>query len=46
MTNKVKKIKGIKIAVCVFLVIALAIVGVLFFPLMGQKHTEVWSADQ
>ena len=46
MTKKAKIIKGIKIAVCVFLVIALAIAGVLFFPLTGEKHTEIWSADQ
>lgn len=46
MSKKSKIFKGIKIAVCVFLVIALAVVGVLFFPLTGEKHIEVWSADQ
>ena len=46
MTKKEKTIKGVKITVCVILVIALAIVGVLFFPLMGEKHTEIWSADR
>lgn len=46
MTKKEKTIKGVKITVCVILVIALAIVGVLFFPLMGEKHTEIWSSDQ
>lgn len=46
MTKKAKIMKGIKIAVCVILVIVLAVVGILFFPLTGEKHIEVWSADQ
>ena len=46
MTKKAKVIKGIKTAVCILLVIAVVIVGVLFFPLTGEKHTEIWSADQ
>lgn len=33
-------------AVCILLVILIAVVGVLFFPLTGEKHTEIWSADQ
>lgn len=38
-----------KIIFCVLaviLVIAVVIAGVLFFPLKGEKHTEVWSSGQ
>lgn len=44
MSSKSKVIKGMKIAVCVLLILALVIVGVLFFPLTGKKHVQVWSA--
>ena len=44
MISKSKVIKGMKIAVCVLLILALVIVGVLFFPLTGKKHVQVWSA--
>lgn len=46
MTKKEKIIRKIKITVCVLLAAVLIIAGVLFFPLTGKKHTEVWSADQ
>lgn len=36
--------KRLKIAVCVFAALAVIIVGVLFFPLTGEKHVEIWSA--
>lgn len=42
--NKEKALKGIKIAVCVLLAAVLLVCGVLFFPLMGKKNTEIWSA--
>lgn len=45
MTKK-KAIKAIKITLCVFLAIIMLISAVLFFPLTGKKHTEIWSADQ
>ena len=44
MSSKSKVIKGVKITVCVILILALVIVGVLFFPLKGKKHVQVWSA--
>lgn len=46
MSKKAKIIREIKIAVCVFLAVALTVIGILFFPLTGEKHTEIWSADQ
>lgn len=46
MTKKSRIIKGITITISVLLVLVLAVVGVLFFPLTGEKHTEIWSADQ
>lgn len=46
MKKKATILKGVKIAVCLFIVIALIVVGVLFFPLNGKKHIEIWSADQ
>lgn len=46
MSSKSKVIKGMKIAVCVLLILALVIVGVLFFPLTGKKHVQVWSAGE
>lgn len=46
MTKKEKLIKGIKITLCVFLAIIVFIAALLFFPLTGRKHIEVWSADQ
>lgn len=45
MTKK----KGVRIALSVLsilLAIVLIIVGILFFPLNGKAHTEIWSAGQ
>ncbi len=44
-----KKKKVVKIVVSVIaaiLAIVLVIAAVLFFPLMGEKHIEVWSAGR
>ncbi len=30
----------------IFLAIAIIVVGILFFPLMGKKHIEIWSPKQ
>lgn len=46
MTKKQKTIKGIKITASVMLVIILIVAGILFFPLSGKKHVEIWSADK
>lgn len=46
MTKKAKIMKGIKIAVCSILAAVLVIAGVLFFPLKGAKHVEIWSSGQ
>lgn len=46
MMKKAKVIKGIKIMVCVLLAIVIFVAGILFFPLTGKKHVEVWSAGQ
>lgn len=46
MNKKSKIIKGIKIAICIVLAAILVIAGVLFFPLTGEKHIEIWSADK
>ena len=44
MSKKAKKvIIGVVAAV---LAAALIVVGVLFFPLTGKKHVQIWSADQ
>lgn len=44
-----EKTKSLKIAkrilIALFLIIVL-IAGILFFPLTGRKHTEIWSAKQ
>lgn len=44
--RKAKILKGVKISVCILLALAIIIVGILFFPLTGKKHIEVWSADK
>lgn len=44
--KKEKVIKGIKITVCVALAAVVATAGILFFPLVGKKHIDVWSADR
>lgn len=44
--KKARVIKGIKIMVCVLLAIVISVAGILFFPLTGKKHVEVWSAGQ
>lgn len=40
--KKARVIKGIKIMVCVLLAIVISVAGILFFPLTGKKHVEVW----
>ena len=42
--KKAKIIKGIKITACVLAAAAIVVVGVLFFPLTGEKHVEIWGA--
>lgn len=37
--------KRIKITASVFLALAILVIGVLFFPLTGKKHVEIWSAS-
>lgn len=44
--KKSKAVRWIKTGVCIFLVLALVVLGVMFFPLKGEKHIEIWSADQ
>lgn len=46
MSKKNKIIKGLKITVCVILAVALIVLSVLFFPLKGKEHIEIWGADQ
>lgn len=46
MTKKTRIIKIVKAAICILLAIVLVIAGILFFPLTGKKHIEIWSADQ
>lgn len=42
MTEKKKALKIIKMTICIILVGTLVILGVLFFPLAGKEHTEIW----
>lgn len=44
MTKKEKMLKTVKITVCILLAILITVVAVLFFPLLGKKHTQIWSA--
>lgn len=44
MTKEIKK--TIRNIIVILLVITVAVVGVLFFPLTGKKHTEVWGKSQ
>ena len=46
MSKKAKIIKGVKAAAAVLAAAVIAVVGVLFFPLTGEKHIEIWSAGQ
>lgn len=46
MKNKAKVVKGLKITVCVLLAAVVIVAGVLFFPLTGEKHVEVWGVGQ
>ena len=46
MTKKAKILRGIKITVCALLIAAVIIVALLFFPLTGKKHIEIWSKGQ
>lgn len=39
-------LKVLKIVICVLLIAAVLVVGILFFPLSGKKHVEIWSVDQ
>lgn len=43
MTKKKKILKTIFSIAAVILAVVIIIAGVLFFPLMGEKHTEVWA---
>lgn len=43
MSEKKKALKIIKKVICIFLAVALAVLGVLFFPLTGKEHTEIWN---
>ncbi|MGN0539895.1 MAG: metallophosphoesterase [Candidatus Fimenecus sp.] len=44
MTKKEKVTKGFKITICVLLAAVILTAGILFFPLTGKKHTQIWSA--
>lgn len=44
MTQKKKILKAIRICICILLALILIVAGVLFFPLTGEKHTQIWSA--
>lgn len=44
MSKKAKIIKWVKAAAAVLAAAVIAVVGVLFFPLTGEKHIEIWSA--
>ncbi|MGN0458643.1 MAG: metallophosphoesterase [Eubacterium sp.] len=44
MTKKKRILKAIRICICILLTIILIVAGVLFFPLTGEKHTQIWSA--
>lgn len=46
MSRKSKVIKGLKIALCIILAVVLVVLAVLFFPLKGKEHIEIWGADQ
>lgn len=43
---KKRTLKIIRNIILILLVIAVIIVGVLFFPLTGKKHNEVWAKSQ
>ncbi|MGN1201944.1 MAG: metallophosphoesterase, partial [Eubacterium sp.] len=44
MAQKKKILRTIRICICVLLALILIIAGVLFFPLQGEQHTQIWSA--
>lgn len=46
MMKKKKVVKIVVSVIAAILAIVLVIAAVLFFPLMGKKHIEVWSAGQ
>lgn len=46
MHAKGKIMKRIKTAACIVLLLAVLVLTVLFFPLNGKKHIEIWSAGQ
>lgn len=46
MTEKKKRIKIMLSVLAVILAIVLVIAGILFFPLNGEKHIEVWGVSQ
>lgn len=46
MVKKRKVIKTVAAGLCIFLALALAVLGTLFFPLNGKKHIEIWSKNQ
>ena len=44
--KKNRKIKMAMRTLTALLVAVVLVAGVLFFPLTGKKHIEIWSADQ
>lgn len=46
MTKKAKVFHVFKVIICVLLAALLLVAAVLFFPLTGKKHVEIWSADK
>lgn len=44
--KKFNILKVLKIVICVLLIAAVLVVGILFFPLSGKKYVEIWSVDQ
>lgn len=44
--KKRKALKIIKKSICIFLVLSISVLTALFFPLNGEKHIEIWSADK
>lgn len=45
MTKK-RKLRIFRNVVCILLAVLLVIAAILFFPLNGKKHVEIWSSDQ
>lgn len=41
--KKTKALKIVRNVILIFLAVLIVILGVLFFPLSGKKHIEIWS---